>query len=424
MMFEIPKDRSRNSKVAWFTFVISIVVISLFLIFFAGNQAFSSDKVHQNSPIDEIITSPLNVTVSGYGKFVPRIQRGINALSGGHIVEVFKKPGSLVKKGQIILSLNNPKLERLMETSELALLEEQANQQRIIAESIQALDDQRGQIRLAKVRLALADAELVAHKKLKDNQVISTLDLHKAQVAWEQEDAILQMELSRLQTLKKTRKAIDDSGQYRLEKAIKQRELLVSEVEQLNIRASMDGMLTELSDDLDIGRRVDEGQAVGMIADLSSYYARINITASDAEYVSSGLVAQIQFKGVEIFGQVSRVEPTVNNGSVEIDISFNNKLPAAVRPNIDVNASIEVADHKNILVVNRPVGVIRPHREYSLFVLDEAGEVFLLRSINVGDIAGEQMQVLDGAYQGEQILTRVPKHLASVSQIMVADIYE
>ncbi|SQH74456.1 conserved protein of unknown function [Shewanella benthica] len=424
MMFEIPKDRSRNSKLRWLAFAMSTIIVSTILIVFVGNQAFSSDNVHKDSLIGKVTTSPLNVTVSGYGKFVPSTQRGINALSGGHIVEVFKKPGSLVKQGQIILSLNNPKLERLMETSELALLEEQANQLRIKAESIQALDDQRSQIRLAKVRLALADAELVAHKKLKDNQVISTLDLHKAQVAWEQEDAILQMELSRLQTLKKTRKAIDDSGQYRLEKAIKQRELLVSEVEQLNVRASMDGMLTELSDGLDIGRHVDEGQAVGMIADLSSYYARINITASDAEYVSSGLIASIQFKGIEIFGQVSRVEPTVTNGSVEIDISFNTQLPAAVRPNIDVNARIEVADHENALVVNRPVGVIRPHREYSLFVLDESSEIFQLRRVRIGDIAGEKMQVLDGAYQGEQILMRVPKHLANASQIMVADIYE
>lgn len=423
-MFEIPKDRSRFSKVSWFLFV-AIGIASVFiLISLAGRQAFSSDNSNSDFPVADVINSPLNVTVSGYGKFVPITQRGINALSGGHIVEVFKKPGNLVDKGEIILSLNNPKLSRLLETSELALLEEQANQQRVKAESAQELEDQRGKIRLAKVRLALADAELIAHKKLKENQVISTLDLHKAQVAWEQEDAMLQMELSRFQTLKKTRKATDDSTRYRLQKAIKQQELLASEVEQLNVRASMAGMLTELADELEIGRHVEEGRAVGMIADLSSYYARINITAADAEYVSPGLLTKVQFKGIEIIGEVSRVDPTVNNGSVELDISFSANLPAAVRPNIDVTAKINIAEHQNTLVIVRPVGVVRAHREYPLFVLDQSRSQFQRRNVSIGDIAGDKMQVLDGIFQGDKILLKVPKHLASSSEIMVADLYE
>ncbi len=423
-MFEIPKDRSRVSKASWFLFV-SIGIASVFiLIFLAGRQAFSSEHSNSDLPIADVINSPLNVTVSGYGKFVPRTQRGINALSGGHIVEVFKKPGNLVDKGEIILILNNPKLLRLLETSELALLEERANQQRVKAESAQELEDQRGKIRLAKVRLALANAELIAHKKLKENQVISTLDLHKAQVAWEQEDAMLQMELSRFQTLKKTRKATDDSTRYRLQKAIKQQELLVSEVEQLNVRASMAGMLTELADELEIGRHVEEGRAVGMIADLSSYYARINITAADAEYVSAGLLTKVQFKGVEIIGEVSRVDPTVNNGSVELDISFSANLPAAVRPNIDVTAKISIAEHRNTLVVVRPVGVVLAHREYPLFVLEQNSSQFLRRNVIIGDIAGDKMQILGGIFQGDKILLKVPKHLANSSEIMMADLYE
>ncbi|ACJ26971.1 Efflux transporter, RND family, MFP subunit [Shewanella piezotolerans WP3] len=423
-MFEIPKDRSRLNKASWFLFtVIGIACVTL-VISLLSRQAFSSNHVDSSSLVSSVKNAALNITVSGYGKFVPKTQRGINALSGGHIVEVYKKPGNLVKKGEIILSLNNPKLLRLLETSELALLEEQANQQRVMAESVQEIDDQRGKIRLAKVKLALADAELIAHKKLKENQVISTLDLHKAQVAWEQEDAMLTMEVSRFQTLKKTRKAIEDSTRYRLEKAIKQQELLQSEVEQLNVRASMAGMLTELADELEVGRHVEQGQAIGMIADLSSYYARINITAADAEYVSPGLVAKVQFKGLEIEGEVSRVDPTVNSGSVEIDISFYGDFPAAVRPNIDITARVDIAEHHNTLVVDRPAGVIRAHREYPVFVLDQNQNLFLRRNIMVGDIAGDRMQVLGGLYLGEQILTNVPKSQANSTQIVMEDIYE
>ncbi|WP_162618034.1 HlyD family secretion protein [Shewanella halifaxensis] len=423
-MFDIPKDRSRLHKSSWLLFIAVAITCAILIVVIISREAFSSAAIDITAPTSSVKSTSLKISISGYGKFVPITQRGINALSGGHIVEVFKKPGNLVEKGDTILSLNNPKLMRAFETSELALLEEQANQQRVEAESAQELEDQRGKIRLAKVRLALADAELIAHKKLKDNQVISTLDLHKAQVAWEQEDAVLKMELSRYQTLTKTRQAIEDSARYRLEKAIKQKELLASEVEQLNVRASMAGMLTELTDELEIGRHVEEGQAVGMIADLSSYYARINITAADAEYVSLGLMSKVQFKGIEINGKVSRVDPTVNNGSVEIDISFDDELPTAVRPNIDVTAAVDIAEHHDILVVARPAGVIRAHREYPLFVWDQNQAYFQRRNILIGDIADEQMQVLAGLYVGDKILLNVPKHLTHSSQIIMEDIYE
>ncbi|WP_394204219.1 HlyD family secretion protein [Shewanella waksmanii] len=424
MMFDIPKDRSRASAANWYLLVIACLAGALVVIFFLSREAFSSDHADNPSSIAEVKISHLGVSISGYGKFVPKIQRGINALSGGHIVEVFKKPGNLVAKGEVILSLNNPKLLRLLETSELALLEEHAHQQRVKAESVQEIEDQRGEIRLAKVKLALAEAELKAHQQLKDNQVISSLDLHKAQVAWEQEDAMLNMALSRLDTLKKTRKAIEDAAQYRLEKAQKQKELLAAEVAQLDVRASMAGMLTELTDDLEIGRQVEEGKAIGMIANLASYYARINITAADAEYVDVGQVASVQFKGIVVQGEVSRVDPTVNNGSVEIDIRFEGELPSAVRPNIDVTARVDIASHASTLVVERPVGIVRSHRLYSLFVQDESKRYFHPRDVLIGDIADEKMQIIEGLEVGDVVIIDVPKQHINSPQIAMEDVYE
>ena len=423
-MFKIPEDRSHVHKLkAAFIAMIILVTLALLIPFFA-KQALSNSVSTPAYVTAMVSRSAMKVAVSGYGKLVPKTQRGINAISSGHIVEVLQKPGSVVREGDIILRLNNPKLLRAMETSELALLEEQSNLQLVEAESRQVLEDQLGMIRLAKVRLALAQAELTAHEKLKENQVISALDLHKAKVEWEKEDAVLQMESSRLVTLKQTRKSIDDSALYRLEKAKKQRELLVSEVEQLSIAASMGGMLTELADGLEIGRHLDEGQVVGMIADLSDYYARINITASDAEFVTPGLAAKVLIKGIDIQGLVTRVEPTVTNGSVEIDISFTGQLPASVRPNIDVNAVIEVASHQDALVIERPAGVIRGHRDYSLYVLNDTQQQFEIRQVSLGDISEDKALVLEGLVQDERVLLQVPAHLAKKQQFSVGDLDE
>ena len=423
-MFNIPKDRTHSKKLKILPFL--LVAIVLFIVIFAvfTPQAFSVSTSNSEHLFSKVEYSSMTVMVSGYGKLVPQVQRGVNAISSGHIVEVVLKPGNIVNKGDVILRLNNPKLLRAMETSELELLEEKSHLQQVMAESRQILEDQLGAIRLAKVRLALSKAELTANETLKESHVISALDLHKAKVEWEKEDAILQMETSRYNTLQQTRQSINQSALYRLKKAQKQYEMFALEVKQLSITANMDGMLTELADDLEIGRHLDEGQVVGMIADLSSYYARISITANDAEFVSPKLAAKVSIKGIDMPGFVSRVEPSVTNGSVEIDISFTGDLPTSVRPNIDVNAAIEVAEHKNTLIADRPVGVIRGHREYPLFILNEKLELFEKRQVLVGDIYGDKAQVIAGLTQGEQLLLQVPTHLANREEFTMGDLYD
>ncbi|MBB1269943.1 efflux RND transporter periplasmic adaptor subunit [Shewanella sp. SR44-3] len=423
-MFNIPKDRNYSKKLKILPFLLAAIV--LFIVIFATftPQAFSIATSNSEHLMSEVEYSSMTVMVSGYGKLVPKIQRGVNAISSGHIVEVVLKPGNIVNKGDVILRLNNPKLLRAMETSELELLEEKSHLQQVMAESRQILEDQLGAIRLANVRLALSKAELTANETLKESHVISALELHKAKVEWEKEDAILQMETSRYNTLQQTRQSINQAALYRLEKAQKQYEMFALEVNQLSITASMDGMLTELADDLEIGRHLDEGQAVGMIADLSSYYARISITANDAEFVNPKLAAKVSIKGIDMPGFVSRVEPSVTNGSVEIDISFTGDLPTSVRPNIDVNAIIEVAEHKNTLIADRPVGVIRGHREYPMFILNEKLELFEKRQVLVGDIYGDKAQVIAGLTQGEQLLLQVPTHLANREEFTMGDLYD
>jgi multidrug efflux pump subunit AcrA (membrane-fusion protein) len=423
-MFDIPKDMTHSKKFKILPFL--LVAIVLFIVIFAAftPQAFSVSTSNSEHLFSKVEYSSMTVMVSGYGKLVPQVQRGVNAISSGHIVEVVLKPGNIVNKGDVILRLNNPKLLRAMETSELELLEEKSHLQQVMAESRQILEDQLGAIRLAKVRLALSKAELTANETLKESHVISALDLHKAKVEWEKEDAILQMETSRYNTLQQTRQSINQSALYRLEKAQKQYEMFALEVKQLSITASMDGMLTELADDLEIGRHLDEGQVVGMIADLSSYYARISITANDAEFVSPKLAAKVSIKGIDMPGFVSRVEPSVTNGSVEIDISFTGDLPTSVRPNIDVNAAIEVAEHNNTLIADRPVGVIRGHREYSMFILNEKLELFEKRQVLVGDIYGDKAQVISGIAQGERLLLQAPTHLANREEFTMGDLYD
>ncbi|MBB1383785.1 efflux RND transporter periplasmic adaptor subunit, partial [Shewanella sp. SR41-2] len=124
-MFEIPKDKNRFTHIKTISIIIITCISLSFIALFFGKNALSSSSSNSPGSLTEVNQGPMLVTVSGYGKLVPKTQRGINTMSSGHIIEVLQQPGNVVNKGDVIIQLNNPKLQRTMETSELALLEQQ-----------------------------------------------------------------------------------------------------------------------------------------------------------------------------------------------------------------------------------------------------------------------------------------------------------
>ena len=102
-------------------------------------------------------------------------------------------------------------------------------------------------------------------------------------------------------------------------------------------------------------------------------------------------------------GRVSRIDPSVQNGTVTVDISFDGPLPNGSRPDLSVDGTIEIENLRNILYVGRPA-FGQPESTVGLFKLSEDGSEATRTSVNLGRFSVSSVEVRHGLKEGDKVI--------------------
>ena len=146
------------------------------------------------------------------------------------------------------------------------------------------------------------------------------------------------------------------------------------------ITASMDGILIELDEELEIGQQIAAGSHLGTVVDRKSLYAELVVSASEADKIRFNQAVQLFIKGEKVTGYVSRIAPTVINGSVKIDVEFKQPLPNSAMPNIDVTGEVNIINIENTLIAQRSFSIVKSSSEQILFIRPK-GDGFFYRQL-------------------------------------------
>ena len=104
-----------------------------------------------------------------------------------------------------------------------------------------------------------------------------------------------------------------------------------------------------------------------------------------------------------IAGEVLRVDPAVTEGTVVVEIGFEEALPEGVRPDLSVEGTVELERLADALQVARPVGVHAngPARAYRLDVDGGGAEAIPVR---FGRSSVDTIEVISGLSVGDEIV--------------------
>jgi HlyD family secretion protein len=83
--------------------------------------------------------------------------------------------------------------------------------------------------------------------------------------------------------------------------------------------------------------------------------ARVRIAETQAKDVVIGQSATIDTRNGLIQGNVGRVDPSVVNGTVTVDVHLTSELPKGARPDLSIDGVIELERLPNVVYVGRPV---------------------------------------------------------------------
>ena len=100
-----------------------------------------------------------------------------------------------------------------------------------------------------------------------------------------------------------------------------------------------------------------------------------------------------------IAGSVTRIDPAVVDGSVQVEVTPTGALPAGARPDLSVDGRIRIAKLDQVLSLGRPAQA-EANSEVGLFRLDASGNTATRIKVRVGATSVDRVQLLQGLAAG------------------------
>jgi HlyD family secretion protein len=350
---------------------------------------------------DTVKRGPMVRQVRGLGTLVPEDIRWIPATTQGRVERIVLRPGTAVTPDSVILELSNPQLDQEVQEAQLKVLSAEASlanlrvqmqndvlQQKATAASIEA-DYNKARMQ-AEMNEELAKSQLVSELVRKQSHLDADQLSIRRDIA--QEQLATRDESSRAQI------AVQQStvDQARALLALKQRQR-----DELKVRAGLTGILQLVT--VDAGQQVAPGANLARVANPARLKAEIKIAETQAKDVQLGQKADIDTRNGIVPGRVTRIDPSVQNGTRTVDVSLEGELPKGAVPDLSVDGTIELERLNDVLYMGRPA-FGQDQSTVGIFKVDAGGGEATRVQVQLGRSSVNTIEVLSGLQSGDRVI--------------------
>jgi len=361
---------------------------------------------------DQVKRGPMLREVRGLGTLVPVDTMLITARTDGRIKRILIRPGTPVKADSVVMVLTSPELEAKLVSAEFAVKAAKADYDNLKVTLEKSLLDM--QAVAAQVNADSNTAKLEADRDMalaKEN-LLGMVEAQISEVKAKQLTERVGIEKQRLATYSKTEEAQLAAQQVKIDQLTADYELLKSQVDQLNVRAGFDGMLQALPPPLtqvEEGQNMQAGSPLGKVAQPSHLKAELKIAETQVRDIAIGQPAVIDtrlagsgWNGL-IDGKVSRIDPSILNGTVTVDVALSGNLPPVLRPDLSVDGTIQLEKLDDVVYVGRPV-FGQQDSTVQLFKMDPDGRYANKVKVTFGRSSVNTIEVKDGLQVGDRVI--------------------
>ena len=355
---------------------------------------------------DTVKRGDLTIQVRGStGSLVPREDsiELIPAQTDATVVRILALPGAKVTPDTVVMDMSDPQLEQELLSAQSALKGAQADYKSLQATLESTLMDKK--IAAAQVNASYATDQ----RQAQTDEQLNKLGVVSGQVASASKNTADQLTTQKKlseEQLEVNAKAVEvqlASAQTKVEEARAQLDLYQKQSEALHVRAGISGVLAQLPVPLQVGQHVTAGTSVAKVIQLDKLKAALQIPETQARDIQIGQPASIDTHNGIIPGHVSRIDPSVLNGTVTVDVALDGPLPPGARPDLSVDGTINLAMLKDVLQVGRPA-LGNENSTLSLFKIDPDGKGAVRVPVKVGRESVNEIQVLEGLKEGDQVI--------------------
>jgi HlyD family secretion protein len=326
----------------------------------------------------------------------------LDAIEGGRVAEKIIEEGTMVKKGNVILKLENRQLYQTILNSEASLAEKE-NYLRNTRISFEAemISSKRTLIE-NEYQLERKKRQFEQNKELYDDGLIPREDYLQSKEDYEYEAKLVNINRLKIKNDSLMRFTTMKTLDTDLQKMRQMLGLVRERLDHLEVKAPVDGQLGML--DAEIGQSISQGQRIGMIHVLSDYKVKAKVDEHYIDRVRRELPCNFDRNGNEFNLHVKKVYPEVREGQFEIDMVFNGDKPEKIRTGQTYHIKLQLGQPTDAVLIPRG-GFFQSTGGQWVFVLNEAGTAAYKRQIKIGKQNPRYYEVLEGLEPGEKVIT-------------------
>jgi HlyD family secretion protein len=351
--------------------------------------------------IDTVKRGSMVRQVRGLGTLVPEDIRWLPANTEGSVEKILIWPGTKVEPGDVILELTSPELEQSAHDAELQAKAAEAELATLRATLQREVLDQESKTAAIHSQYEQAKMERQTNDQLAKNGLVADLVYKTSKI---KEDELAKGDDIEQKRLAFARDSIEPqlaAKQAAVDQANQLAKLKLDQVEALHVKAGMSGVLQQLP--VQIGQRLKVGDNLARVADPTKLKAQVKIAETQAKDIQPKQEATIDTRNGVVKGHVTRIDPAVEQGTVTVDIAFDEALPKGARPDLSVDGTIELERLDNVVYVGRPA-FGQENNTVGMFKLVAGSNEAVRTQVKLGKSSVNTIEIVGGLEPGDQVI--------------------
>jgi HlyD family secretion protein len=350
---------------------------------------------------DTVKRGPMLREVRGLGTLVPLDIHWIAALTTARVDKIVIRPGHLVEPSTVILEMSDPAVAQTLIDSEFQLKGAEADLANLRVQVNSELLSQKANEASVRSDYEQANTDHELNYKLHLEGLGSEKDEKLSKVRADQLRIRIGLEEERTRVAADSAKARIQAQEAHVEQARAMYELRRSQADALHVRAGITGVLQLLP--VDVGQSVAVGTNIARVADPKKLKAEIKIAETQAKDIVIGQNATVDTRNGIVKGHVIRIDPSVVNGTVTVDVGIDDPLPLGARADLSVDGTITLENLADVLYVGRPVHG-QTDATISLFKVMPDDSDAVRVNVKLGRNSVNTVEILNGLQVGDKVI--------------------
>jgi len=350
--------------------------------------------------IDTVKQGPMVREVRGLGTLVPEDIHWIPATTEGRVERIQLRPGTRVAAESIILDLSSPSVDQALQDARSKLAGSEASFANLRVQVENDTLAQQASTANIEADYKKAVLQVEANEQLGAKGLVSEMTLKQSRLDAVQLAARYEISKKQLASYASSTHARLAVQQADVDQARAMLQLKQQQANALHVRAGSAGVLQLVP--VEVGQQVAPGTNLARVADPSRLKAELKISETQTKDVQIGQKASVDTRNGVIAGHVVRIDPSVQNGTRTVDVTFDGDLPKGAVPDLSVDGTIELERLPDVLYVGRPafgqeqgvVGLFKVQPD------DSATRV----QVKLGAGSVKSIQILSGLKAGDQVI--------------------